>query len=521
MQPPPPSPPTIPDTPSPPESFAIAASTNAAATNTQAVAAVPARTRRGPARWQRLLPRLVAAAAVLAFGGAIVFRTVQNQRAIARSDSVSAAPDRSSTPHSPENSRPAANDARTDVGEDGAQTATTDLAPTQAASDMGEAATVPTYRSRMLGAFGALVDQQSEVFGDSNSGVRRELDGGLAIADEILADARTANRRAIRDANRQVRLVDRSPALLMFLVPGLSRDLIGCYRDANEASSPSPAIDRLARGGMRSEGFSTAYTARANGSRGASPPASVERSSAEDDTSLTRLAELLWESGYSTRALGATAAAPPPHDSWWDSRFGWTAKMVNEPQVGWPFPTRVLADERTLRIANQRPFAAVLLDEATSVTQSPAAGSSGLQRPVALVVRTPLAWWRTLAAQHSSAAPSVDGASESQSPDEAAVRELDRFIERLIVGFQPRRSPSTLVVIVGVPSGGEPAELPTHGALGPLVVHWPSKVPAGLRTVGLRGEPEFLASIADLIQSTRRSTTGRASSPWTTKPLAK
>jgi hypothetical protein len=138
-----------------------------------------------------------------------------------------------------------------------------------------------------------------------------------------------------------------------------------------------------------------------------------------------------------------------------------------------------------------------------------------------LVVRTPLAWWRTLAARQATAAPSVDGASESQSPDEAAVRELDRFIERLITDFQPRRSPSTLVVIVGVPSGGETVEPPIHGALGPLVVHWPSKVPAGLRTVGLRGEPEFLASIADLIQSTRRSATGRASSPWTTKPSAK
>ena len=563
-------------TPSAPSSSAPSSSvpSSSAPSSTVPSSSVPAAAtampwvRRGPKRWQRLLPRWIAVAAVCAFVGAIALRTTQQHRFHAKAtrsansttptihpntaestaESTDQGPDQSVAQQAADIAGPAGTQGQYRE-RNGVENAVASVPATlESAADAGDPTSAPTYRSRMLGAFGALVDQQSEVFGDTDSGVRRELDSGLSVADDILANAREANRRAIREANRQVRWVDRSPALLVILVPGLSREALGCYREVVDAASPSPAIDRLAGDGMRSDGFAFAGRVRMQGSQGESSGERIEPSRAERDDSLTRLPRLLWESGYATSALGDTGpgGASAGDESWWESRFGWSAEMADAPTTQWPFPTSVLTDGRSMRIANnvdrqapvrgsrptvdaakslpaegsaasRRSFAEVLLDEASSVTRAASGGSKGMKRPLALVVRTPFAWWQALAARQASSLDKVSGPSESQSSDDA-VRELDRFVEQLVAGFRPRRAPSTLIVIAGLPSGGEATGARNTSGLGPLVVHWPNKVPAGLRTVALHGESQLLAAIADFIQSTRRDAAGHGRSPWTGKP---
>lgn len=530
--------------------------------------------RRVATRWQRLLPRFVAIFAVGLFVSVMALRAFRNDSSADRSSAITdvadlARPQPLVPPTAAFDSRRSdAEDldrSNAAIGNDTTPPAATDSSETTRATTDATTTpmSAPTYRSRMIGALGALVDQQSEVFGESDSGLRRELDGGLAIADDILADARLSNRQSIRDANRQVRLVDRSPALLIILVPGLTRDLLGCYRESSDSIGQSPAIDQFARQGMRSDGFALAQEkpeTRSNkrperlvpessppssSSPLSSPPTSSSPSLSSAASSPTassspaslpignaamveRLPRLLWESGYSTRLIGATVTTSETAESWWDSRVGWSAKMTNDRTFGWPFPASIAADGRTIRIANNSPrpmtidgsrsadtgdspsprsFAAVILDEVVSATQTASPGTARLARPLAIVVRTPLDWWRTLVAGQSS---STTIGSSSQGPragEEMAVRELDRFVEQLVAGFRPRRATSTLVLFVGLPS--DPAEL------GPLLVHWPGKVPAELRTVALRGESQLLAAIADLIQSTRRNAVGRAHSPWT------
>ncbi len=368
----------------------------------------------------------------------------------------------------------------------------------------------------MLGALGVLVDQQAEVFGDADSGLRRELDGGLAVADDILADARLANRRALMNANRQVRLAERSPALLIILVPGLSRESLGCYHTASGAtSSPSPVIDRLAANGLRSNGFGPNDARRskhAAGSSSASDGARSAEPASEPFEPLERLPRLLWQSGYETRLIGELDTTPPAEPAWWESGFGWSPARVGDAHTGWPFPTVVASNGQPLRIANneipsQRSFSEVLVDEATSIARNANRAATGLNRPTALVVRTPLAWWKAID-KSSSLSPS-DNDEQSGPPafDSGAVRQLDRFVEQLLANFRPKKAPSTLVMLVGVPraaaANDAKSDVRSHD-LGPLVIHWPGKVPAGLRTVALHGESELLGTVADIIQSTRR-----------------
>ncbi|MFM7074171.1 MAG: hypothetical protein ACKO38_20480, partial [Planctomycetota bacterium] len=225
--------------------------------------------RRSPTRWQRLIPRFLALLAVGLFLSVITLRALKDDLSTDRSSATPHVPDRyrsqSLVPPTAEfDSRPSDAEGiggpNAAIGNDTHSPSATDTREmTRATTDATTSPmTAPAYRSRMLGALGALVDQQSEVFGESDSGLRRELDGGLAAADDILADARLSNRQSIRDANRQVRLVDRSPALLIILVPGLTRDLLGCYHDSTDSVGQSPVIDRLARLGMRSDGFALA-----------------------------------------------------------------------------------------------------------------------------------------------------------------------------------------------------------------------------------------------------------------------
>jgi arylsulfatase len=139
--------------------------------------------------------------------------------------------------------------------------------------------------------------------------------GDLQAADRALGRIKRENRAAIRQANRQVRVMSphRSPNIVLVVAPRLAPGDLGAY---GQTQIPTPNLDRLAAAGVR---FTDFYAGSPNplASRwslllGMNPMRAAGRGAPRFgiEPEECTVAEMLWQAGYDTGFVGAWGAPP-------------------------------------------------------------------------------------------------------------------------------------------------------------------------------------------------------------------
>ncbi|MFO0819864.1 MAG: sulfatase-like hydrolase/transferase [Pirellulales bacterium] len=354
-------------------------------------------------------------------------------------------------------------------------------------------------QSAMVRALSGVVSQNSDVFGDADS----ELQDSLAQADKILTDSRTSARQALRNVNRQVRLPGRSPHLLLVSVAGLSTHDLACYDNQSHGSeSPTPHCDRLAREGLRATQFFSTNTGDSSGTK-----------RAVHEPLPGSFIETLWNSGYSPALLGDLSAIQSHRVNLpWDQTFGWSSTGRSTKTPFAPFPTNVLSRNQPLGVSQPTDdapgiaFDQIMLDEAASYTRSVHA-----RRPVALIVATPLAWWLELARHESRS-------DDDQTLRQQAIARFDHFLGQLHASLAKEVGSNRLITIVAgaaSPTTDDSAEgVAAAGEISPLLATWPNRIQPGQVLDKSFRSSDLPATIADMIQSTRRSRGDSGRSMW-------
>ncbi len=358
--------------------------------------------------------------------------------------------------------------------------------------------------------------ESSPVF--EESGVQGELLDGLNAAEDEMTRIKRENRRALRDANRQVRVGNSalSPNLLLITVDQLGYGDLSCY---GQARYETPRIDQLAADGAQ---FSQFYAGSADprGARwclftglntGRATPAGTEPDAgrfALNEEQKT-LAEVLWQSGYSTSFVGAWGQSGLPIDYGFDEWTGFRSHVEAS-----PYPTSISVDAVRARIlkneGGQRgvPASDFLVEEGLSfIARHAAAG-----RPFFLHLALPV----------EIAEPSADQGAAVSDPA-ARIVELDAMVGRITRWLEESNlAGKTCVLFLGTcaPSplagaaiqGGERTAglRVSDDGLGegnlrvPLIVSWPGRIAAGTRSDHVCAAWDLLPTLADLAGAQRR-----------------
>jgi hypothetical protein len=161
-----------------------------------------------------------------------------------------------------------------------------------------------------------LIDRLRETIGASpvfeESGARESLLDSLDAAQVELSRVKRDNRRALREANRQVPVGrgGRSPHLVLITIGDVAYADLGCYG----GRAATPHLDAFAAQGMRFRCFYAASTnARAarwsllTGLNVGHAPVQKNGDTAERftlSTAQTSISDVIWEAGYSTAFVG-------------------------------------------------------------------------------------------------------------------------------------------------------------------------------------------------------------------------
>lgn len=388
----------------------------------------------------------------------------------------------------------------------------------------------PPARTPLGKAFRQLVDQTSEYLGEA----QQEANESIDRADRVLADAKSRNSDALRQANRQVRRLGTSDNLLLIVVEDLACDDLGCY---GQSLIATPNIDSLAEDGARLTRC-LAWTQGAAANRWALLCGDVPNDQSGKylaRPSHATLPEMLWQSGYTTVLVGdcSWAGVRDSYAGGWDHWWGWerpepSASAAGSSATEGPpnfslFPQAVQSDGALVRVpANSNdppaaPFDQLLVEELESFLKQPQGG-----RPTAVLMSLRMSWWKSQAVIH----PSV--ASQPWTDDEkrhaTAVMAIDslaghtmRLLEAagspqrtavMLVGLPPRRKRNETNVFlkalpvadVSVTKGGKTTKL----SPAPCVVRWPSQLSAGLTVQSACSFQDLMPTIADLVRSQRR-----------------
>lgn len=149
--------------------------------------------------------------------------------------------------------------------------------------------------------------------------VTQPLTKQLAAADEIMSEARTRNRTAIQQANRQVRMgaARQSPNFVLITVDRMGVGDLGCY---GQTRWETPALDKLAANGLR---FTQCYS-------GLNPTTSQSALLTADFASATSsgratglLPRVLWNAGYQTALIGEWSGDSSPAQQGYEESSGW------------------------------------------------------------------------------------------------------------------------------------------------------------------------------------------------------
>ena len=148
--------------------------------------------------------------------------------------------------------------------------------------------------------------------------VPAEVEDGLQQANDALRRLQRIKRdntRALRDANRQVRVMNpaRSPNIVLIVTPRLAANDLGIY---GQDPSVTPNLDRLAQNGVRFPSFHAAspdpLASRWSLLTGQSPSRVIAEPAPRYDLEEPHctMAETLWQAGYDTGFIGVWGAPP-------------------------------------------------------------------------------------------------------------------------------------------------------------------------------------------------------------------
>lgn len=347
------------------------------------------------------------------------------------------------------------------------------------------------------------------------TGAQESLLDSLDAAQEQLTRAQRDNRRALREANRQVRVGSSraSPHLLLITLSDVAYADVGVYGGPDI----TPHLDDFAAAGMRFTDF-YASSAQPRAARwslltglnvGHAPQedemAERFRLPATEET----LGDVLWKSGYSTGFVGIWRDTSLPLDHGSDE---WAGLMEPRSTLD-PFPEFLYVDATKARLLpnadGQDELAVIdfLLDEAiVSLTRR-----SEENRPCFLHL-----------AVSPELLPDSDAVGLHETRTESRLRQLDSHLGRLFSQLDATGlSGRTCIVVAGETTPtellGEPAARSRSGPFRtsadglsegnlrvPLIVRWPGHVPADTVSDHVCAAWDLLPTLADLAAAQRR-----------------
>lgn len=356
--------------------------------------------------------------------------------------------------------------------------------------------------------------EASPVF--EEAGADDALVESLDAAQAELARTKRENRRAIREANRQLRVgsTKASPHLVLVTLSDVAYADIGCYG----GETATPRLDEFAAQGMRFSSFYASGTdprgarwslltglngGRAPGDRDQQPLFELAA------TSQQGVIEVLWMAGYSTAFVGVWRESGPPLQYGCDE---WTGIFASSRELD-PFPEHLFLDQTKARLLPNAdgqsglPIAEFLFDEAISTL----ARRTREGRPCFV---------------HLAISPELMPPPDALGmlPDAAGLRlkELDSGIGRFLIRLNELGLSSHACVVIagestpafsnaepGLTSRTGPFRTSSDGlAEGnlrvPLLVRWPGRIKEGVVSEHVCATWDLLPTLADLAGAQRR-----------------
>lgn len=176
---------------------------------------------------------------------------------------------------------------------------------------------------------------------DETRSITEPLKQQLVTADEIMSEARTRNRTAIQQANRQVRMgaARQSPNFLLLTVDRMG---IGDLGHSGQPHWKTPALDHWAASGLE---FSHCYS-------GLTPANSLSAiltarfdPIAPNAKGKGLMPQVLWNAGYRTALIGKWSGEMSPASQGYETSSGWNAAAPE-------FPEWALLNEKPITLEN-------------------------------------------------------------------------------------------------------------------------------------------------------------------------
>ena len=347
------------------------------------------------------------------------------------------------------------------------------------------------------------------------TGAQDSLLESLDAAQEQLNRVKRDNRHALREANRQVRVGGSraSPHLLLITISDIAYADLGSYG----GPAGTPHLDAFAAEGMRFTDYyasstdvqAARWSLMTGLNVGHAPTANELDERFPLPTEQRTLADVLWQSGYSTAFVGVWRDGSLPLDHGCDE---WTGLQAPGTQLD-PFPEFLYVDATRARLlpnADGKDELAVidfLVDEAIASLVRRSAGNRHCFLHLALSPH--------LLPEPDAAGMLVDAAA-------SRMRGLDAHLGRLLSQLEASElAESTCVMIAGEATPPEllveqaasarsgvfrssPDGLSDGNLRVPLLVRWPGQVPAGAVSDHVCAAWDLLPTLAELAAAQRK-----------------
>ena len=339
------------------------------------------------------------------------------------------------------------------------------LAALQQQGQQGGSSDSDDLQNPITRALGQLLDSEGEELEELDAD-RDFLMDTLREADKLIEDAKESNKKALREANRQVRRRgSHSPNVVLIDVDGLKTADVGCYVGQ---PNRTPRLNQLAEQGTRMTRF---------GGGAANRQWSLLTGRQGNGSSLTSargtLSHVLWQAGYATAMVGdLTGWGVNLADHDFDEWFG----LTETSQAQHAFPEFVWYNGRHVPVPandagkrgawSQQLFAS----EAVGYFNRHARG-----RPFCLCL--------SLSVEKGLSDPAADHQQRVAAVDALVGRTIDRL-------DQMRLGTNTLFMVLGADDSAE---------FEPAIVRWPGRVTPGSVCERSAGHADVLPTLVEAV----------------------